>query len=247
MARPCKQGLDYFPLDVHMDRNMQLFEAEFGLTGFAVYIKLLQMIYSEGYYIKWDEDAVILFVKSINSSVNEVTDIINGCIKRDLFSNSVYTDHKVLTSRGIQKRYFEACRSAKRKIVSMVSEYNLCGDIYNELYTELTRLTPEEMPQRKVEEIESKIKEKKISPLEIELLWKLYPKKEGKKVFVDKMPNLIKKYGFEQMENTIKRYVSSKGSSFKFFVHGSTFVNSGYVDYLDENFTNGKQALENFV
>ena len=40
MARPTKAGLDYFELDCHMDEKVELIEAEFGLKGFAVIVKL---------------------------------------------------------------------------------------------------------------------------------------------------------------------------------------------------------------
>ena len=40
-------GITYFPLDVHMDDNIELIEAEFGLTGFAVIVKLYQKIYGD--------------------------------------------------------------------------------------------------------------------------------------------------------------------------------------------------------
>lgn len=35
-----KSGIDYFPLDVSLDDKFELIEAEFGLTGFAVVVKL---------------------------------------------------------------------------------------------------------------------------------------------------------------------------------------------------------------
>ena len=40
-----KSGIDYFPLDVTLNDKFELIEAEFGLIGFAVVIKLLQKIY----------------------------------------------------------------------------------------------------------------------------------------------------------------------------------------------------------
>ena len=40
-----KSGLEYFPLDVVLDDKFELIEAEFGLTGFAVIVKLFQKIY----------------------------------------------------------------------------------------------------------------------------------------------------------------------------------------------------------
>ena len=44
MARPLKDGVDYFPLDTVLDTKFELIEAEYGLTGFAVVVKLLQKI-----------------------------------------------------------------------------------------------------------------------------------------------------------------------------------------------------------
>ena len=42
MARPVKQGLDYFALDVKMDDETELIEAEHGHLGFFVLIKMFQ-------------------------------------------------------------------------------------------------------------------------------------------------------------------------------------------------------------
>jgi hypothetical protein len=56
MARPKKQGLEYFPLDVTMDDKVQLIEAKHGIIGFGILIKMYQKIYSEGYYYSWEEE-----------------------------------------------------------------------------------------------------------------------------------------------------------------------------------------------
>ena len=55
MARPIKLGLDYFPHDTHSndDTALALIEAEFGIAGYAVYFKLLEFIYSQGYAALW--------------------------------------------------------------------------------------------------------------------------------------------------------------------------------------------------
>ena len=57
MARPRKIGLDYFALDCRDNEKIKLIQAEFGLKGFAIVVKLLQKIYGElGYYCEWDEE-----------------------------------------------------------------------------------------------------------------------------------------------------------------------------------------------
>ena len=78
MARPVSEGLPYFPLDVALDEKFELIEAEFGLTGFAVVIKLLQRIYANGYYCKWNHEVALLFTKSIGLGGNAVSSVINN-------------------------------------------------------------------------------------------------------------------------------------------------------------------------
>lgn len=74
-----------------------------------------------------------------------------------------------------------------------------------------------------------------------EALWKLYPHKKGKTDAMKKIPKLIDKYGFEQMENCIKRYkkyveYTRKTQYNLSYQTGSRFFNGTYADYLDENY-----------
>lgn len=119
MARPTKLGLDYFPHDTHTDddTSLQLLEAEFGLEAYAVYFKLLESIYAQGYAKQWGADDCLLFAKKIgNISVSKLSEIIKGCIRRSLFDEGVYNLSQILTSKAIQQRWLEA----KRKEVSAI-------------------------------------------------------------------------------------------------------------------------------
>lgn len=55
MARPTKQGLDYFPFDVGFfgDQKIRILKARYGADGIAVYVKLLCDVYKEGYFYPW--------------------------------------------------------------------------------------------------------------------------------------------------------------------------------------------------
>ncbi|MGN1383429.1 MAG: DUF4373 domain-containing protein [Eubacterium sp.] len=124
MARPQKEGVDYFPLDVTMDTNVQLLEAQFGVKAFAVFVKLLQYIYgSHGYYGEWSEDIGMLFSRSIGEDRTLVSDIVQAAIRRGLFDASMFKKHHILTSRGIQKRYFEMTK--RRQVLEIKKEYLL--------------------------------------------------------------------------------------------------------------------------
>lgn len=114
MARPIKAGIDYFPLDVDMDEKFELIEAEYGLTGFGVVVKLFQQIYKKrGYYIEWTDEVALLFAKKLGLGGSAVSEIIASSIKRGMFDRDLYDKYKILTSVGIQKRYFEAVSRRK--------------------------------------------------------------------------------------------------------------------------------------
>lgn len=125
MARPIKQGLDYFPLDVNLDDKIELLEAECGLQGFAIIIKLFQKIYNQGYFIKWTEDDQLLFAKKINTELTTVNSVITVALKREIFNKEMYENYGILTSKGIQRRFFEICKQLKRKGIEVNSKYLL--------------------------------------------------------------------------------------------------------------------------
>lgn len=125
MARPTKKGLDYFPLDCHMDEKIELIEVEFGLKGFALVVKLLQRIYGgNGYYCEWNDDIALLFARGCGLSsgdVNLVKEVVSAAMKRGIFSKEMYENYGILTSSGIQKRYRAAC--GRRAEVEMNEEF----------------------------------------------------------------------------------------------------------------------------
>ncbi|KOC33879.1 Lin1244/Lin1753 domain-containing protein [Clostridium botulinum] len=125
MARPQKSGLDYFPLDVDMDQDdkIALIEAQHGILGFAIVIKLLMKIYKSSYFYEWTEKEQLLFSNRVNVDINEVNVVINDCVKWGLFNSDLLETHKILTSKGIQRRYLEAV--GRRQKVKMSEEYLL--------------------------------------------------------------------------------------------------------------------------
>lgn len=117
-----KSGIEYFPLDVTLDSKFDLIEAEFGVTGFGVVVHLLQEIYGqEGYYIEWTEEVALLFARKYGLGGNVVSEILAASIKRGMFDKEIFDKYHILTSRGIQKRYFEAV--SRRKVLEV--DYNI--------------------------------------------------------------------------------------------------------------------------
>ena len=120
MARPTKLGLDYFPHDTHTDQDtaLSLVEAEFGLEAYAVYFKLLEFIYSQGYAIPWGSDECLLFAKRIGAFgvSSKISEIIKGLVRRSLFDEGVFNSFQILTSASIQVRWLEAKRKKVEEI-----------------------------------------------------------------------------------------------------------------------------------
>lgn len=69
-----------------------------------------------------------------------------------------------------------------------------------------------------------------------EELWKAYPQKRGKASISMTAKNRLLKFGRDQMLRAIDRYVKECQYLNRYYKNGSTFFNSGYVDYLDENY-----------
>lgn len=76
-----------------------------------------------------------------------------------------------------------------------------------------------------------------------EKLWKLYPVKKGKGQVSDTAKIRLLKIGEEELLRAIERYKTEleKDADWRKPQNGSTFFNSGYVDYLDENYVPGKK------
>jgi hypothetical protein len=111
-----KQGLDYFDLSVDFfdDDKIALVEAEMGIAGSYIALRLLAKIYrSNGYYLQWGEDERLLFARSLSLhevSADTVQRAVDLLLKRDFFDRETYEAHGVLTSKAIQRRYFNAVK-----------------------------------------------------------------------------------------------------------------------------------------
>ncbi|MBX0358942.1 Lin1244/Lin1753 domain-containing protein [Halobacillus sp. Nhm2S1] len=129
MVRPYKEGIDYFPLDIDMDQDdkVAIIEAKHGIEGFGVLVKLLMKIYKEGYYYEWNDREQLLFSKRVNVNINLVKEIVNDCIEEGLFDKNLFNEHRVLTSKGIQRRYLEAVK--RRKEVRFIADFFLIQDV----------------------------------------------------------------------------------------------------------------------
>lgn len=134
MARPKKDGLDYFPFDVDFfeDEKIVAIAGEFGLKGEITAVKLLCAVYRNGYFIEWSDMLKMKMIRSLPGISPELFDqILNRLVRWGFFDASLFDTVKVLTSRGIQRRYFEAVRRRKDKDDFPYLLVNVCNNPVN--------------------------------------------------------------------------------------------------------------------
>lgn len=267
MARPNKTGLDYFELDCHMDEKVRLIEAEFGLKGFAIIVKLYQSIYSGfGYYCEWSPDISVLWAYQLGCShgvgkgdvgsvyeacalpgfpKNFINEVVAAAIRRNIFSKELFDRYHILTSSGIQKRYLNAV--SRREKVELKKEYLLLSVGKKMQNVVLKGVNVDRNPVNEdgsTQSKEEKSKEKTNTMCKAEAcalfeeLWALYPCKKGKGKVSDGAKLRLLKVGRDEMTRAVGRYKDEleKDSDWRRPQNGSTFFNSGYVDYLDKNY-----------
>ena len=79
-----------------------------------------------------------------------------------------------------------------------------------------------------------------------ERLWKIYPNKKGKGQVSDAQKKRLLAIGEPTLVKAIERYSLElqKDADWRKPQNGSTFFNSGYVDYLDENYSPCKDQVK---
>lgn len=117
MARPEEKGLKYYPFDVDFfnDEKIEAISGEFGIKGEIVAVRLLCAIYRNGYFIEWSDLYKMKFLRNLPGISSGLLDaIILRLVKWGFFDKDLFSSAKVLTSCGIQRRYFEAIRRRKQ-------------------------------------------------------------------------------------------------------------------------------------
>lgn len=255
-------SVDIFSNDTKIDK---LLDAQ-GWTGFGIYFYLCQMAFgSEGYYYEWCYDLCATTARKMGGGIGAgtVKEAVDYCLRIGLFDKRLFDRWGVLTSRGIQKSYLVVLKSKNRRGTQVYTDYWLLDknseDCQGVVFVpkisgnigEDTHLLREDghvlqVKSSKFGQKESKVecskgKNKYIVQEALALfehLWKLYPSKKGKGQVSESKKVKLWKIGREEMERAIERYKAEleKDRDWRKPQNGSTFFNSGYVDYLDSNY-----------
>lgn len=155
MARPIKQGLDYYPLDVGFlqDVKIRRIMRACGIQSIPVLISLLANIYrNDGYFLRWSPDMSFLIADELGVSEGAVTATVDKAVQVDFFNANMYECYGVLTSEGIQSRFFEA--ASRRREVRYDARFLLINvNVYKNLVNvDNNPVNVDDNPQSKVKE-----------------------------------------------------------------------------------------------
>ncbi|TZF84531.1 DUF4373 domain-containing protein [Pedobacter sp. BS3] len=152
MARPVKQGLDYFSFDVDFydNRKVRKIMRSCGPVSGTVLSCLMCNIYRyKGYYILFDDDLAFDISDVTGTPEEDVNDIINKAIEVNFFNQELYEKYGILTSDEIQKRFKQG--SAKRTDVQFDQRF-LISSVNNSVSSVNNSINDTGSTQSKVKE-----------------------------------------------------------------------------------------------
>ena len=151
MARPVKLGLDYFPTDTDILKNIKIRKLirKYRELGFVLYLQLLTDIYRNSYFIELSDEYIFDLADQFHKRDKTILEMIDFMVEVDLFNKNL-RNILILTSPSIQKRYFTVKGNSYKGL-----EKDLLY-ILIPLSTEKPPVISEEIPQSKVKERKGK-------------------------------------------------------------------------------------------
>lgn len=126
MARPTKEGIEYFSFDVDFfsDIKVKKILRACGAKGIAVLVNLLCNIYRDhGYYMQWDDEIGFLVSDEVGANESIADEVVQKAVQVGFFDKELFDKYQILTSKGIQTRYLKA--TYQRKDNAINEDYNL--------------------------------------------------------------------------------------------------------------------------
>lgn len=185
MARPQREGIDYFPLDVGFfrDNKIRRIKAEFGAKGIVILLYIWASAYEEhGYYFDTSEDEDFWLVSEgagCGCTPELTKEVVTRSVERSLFDERVFAQFGILTSQSMQRRFVRAVStreniyvderywlldiSNKKDVPASISKKVIFENVSlqrNEVNLQRNAVNLQRNPQSRVEE--SKVKESRV-------------------------------------------------------------------------------------
>lgn len=213
----------YFSHDsnARYDNKIILMRAEYGNRGYGIFWIIVECLREQD-DLKFSLTPFTFLVlsKATEEDVDFIEKFINDCIyKYELFSLE------------------DGCFYSQ----SLIDRMNIITEKSKRM-SEISKIRWDKEKQKK-EAVEQKKEQKKKEKVNhddvVEKIWSLYPRKEGKGTAVKKIKLLLNKYSENELIQCIERYkkkIEMNQIDKQFIKQGSTFFNTGFIDFLDENY-----------
>ncbi|RJX27167.1 MAG: DUF4373 domain-containing protein [Dethiobacter sp.] len=240
MARPIKEGMDYFPHDTDAanDEKIEALRALYGNDGYAFYFILLERIYRTSSFELdiCDAETMQILANKVAVTPELFDKMLQTALKVGCFDRQAYGKKNVLTSNGIKKR----AEYVKAKRKKMRDKYHT--DKTGVSGAETGEETGAETPQSKVKESKEKEskenksnrvfadqvavalppvaiqKNKKSKTSDVNANNKKINYRDYVRMTADEYQQLLQKYGTKQTEamlDILDNYKGSRGRTYK--------------------------------
>jgi len=217
MARPIKEGLDYFPhdTDAFNDEKIEVLRYRHGAMGYMFYFFHLERIYrSPNTELRVsDAETKQIFASKLAITEKEYEQILSTCIKYHCFDADKYMKNGILTSNGIHKR--ASIVIEKRNRMRHLYKGNVSDAETKQKPSRNSTETIAESAQSKVKK--RRVKKSKEEDIKEKQLYKecVYLKEDEYK----KMIEQFGESGTNQRIQNLNDYIMSKGIKYKSHYH----------------------------
>lgn len=160
MSRPLKQGINYFPVqtNIFFNRKIQrlMLKHDAG-RSFCIYLAMLSEIYTTtGYYVERSSNLFFNIGFMFKLTEEEVEEVIDTCVKVELFDARLLEEKNIYTSTGIQRRYREV---SKRTLFALRDDY-----LTEEMVAIIAAKTPVSVAETAISVTETPVSATKTTP-----------------------------------------------------------------------------------
>lgn len=231
MARPRKDGMDYFPHDTDAcnDEKIEALRMLYGNDGYAFYFILLERIYRTPNFELDVSDAETqqILSRKIEVTPEKFAEMLNTALKWGCFDKKIFEERGVLTSKGIKKRASVVIEKRQKMREKYVSEMERVSDAE----------TQQKLSKNAAESTQSKVKKSNIYTDAFQHLWEYYkshaqpgcPIGEKKAAF-KKYSSLVKEFPEDKIFEHVKSYLESCEQTRTKTKHLVTFLNQHDFD-----------------
>lgn len=248
MARPKKEGMEYFPHDTDAvnDEKIEAMRALYGNDGYAFFFILLERIYRSGTGMLDVSSFTVrtVLINKLGIDQERFETMLNASFEVGLFDRETYEMHQCITSFGIKKRQNEVDeartkwrgkKSKNQENEVFQGENGNKPEVFPGENSSNKGFSPEKGAQRKVKESKGKESSKTYTSDFLEF-WNQYPRKIGKLESFKTWNSVIKAKADPALiikcAGNYAKECDAKNTELQFIKHPKTFLNQErYLDY----------------